>query len=64
MPEHAAGTEKAAAAPFAQAGADGLESGEVFQTPEVTRAGGLAALKRVGRPAEVLGEKKERMFAA
>jgi len=64
MPDQAAATVKAIAAQFARAGTDGLENREVFQTPEVIRAGGLKALKLVGKPADVLRETKERMFAA
>ncbi len=64
MPAGAAGTVRAIAAQFAKAGTDGLENREVFQTPEVIRAGGLAALKLVGKPADVLLETKVRMFAA
>lgn len=64
MPPQAAATVRAIAAQFAKAGTDGLENREVFQTPEVIRAGGLKALKLVGRPANVLRETKERMFAA
>jgi len=36
----------------------------VFQTPAVARAGGLAALKALGKPADILRETKARMFAA
>jgi len=64
MPAAAAETVKAIAAQFAKAGTDGLENREVFQTPDVVRAGGLKALKLVGTPADVLRETKERMFAA
>jgi len=64
MPATAAGTLKALAAQFARAGTDGLENREVFRTPEVVQAGGLAALKALGRPREVLTETKKRMFAA
>ena len=41
-----------------------LENPEVFQAPEVVRAGGLAALKVLGKPPEVLRQAKERVFAA
>ena len=41
----------------------GLENPQIFQTPEVVRAGGLAALQAFGKPAEILHETKERMFA-
>ncbi len=64
IPVSAAATVKAIASQFARAGTDGLENPQIFQTPEVTRAGGLAALKGIGKPAEVLRETKERMFAA
>lgn len=64
MPEQASATIKALTDQFARAGTDGLENPAIFQTPEVVRAGGLAALKAVGKPAEVLHETKERMFAA
>jgi type I restriction enzyme, R subunit len=36
----------------------------VFRLPEVVRAGGLAALKGLGKPADVLRETKARLFAA
>jgi len=64
LPPEAAATLKALAGQFAQAGTDGLENPQVFQTPEVHKAGGLAALKALGKPAEVLHQTKERMFAA
>ena len=58
----AATTIKALAAQFARTGTEGLENPQIFQTPDVIRAGGLAALKAVGNPADVLRETKERMF--
>jgi len=64
MQPQAAGALKALAAQFARAGTDGLENREVFQTPEVVQAGGLAALKALGKPRVVLMETKQRMFAA
>jgi len=59
-----AATLKALAGQFARAGTESLESPQVFQMPEVIRAGGLPALKVLGEPAEVLHETKERLFAA
>jgi type I restriction enzyme, R subunit len=59
-----AATLSALARQFARAGTDGLESPEVFQTPEVARAGGVGALRALGRPADILRETKERLFAA
>ena len=45
-------------------GADGLENREVFQTPEVAHAGGLAALKTLGKPRKAIMGTKTRTFAA
>jgi type I restriction enzyme R subunit len=64
LPERASETLKAIAGQFAEGGTDGLENPQVFQTPAVVRAGGLSALRVIGRPAAVLRETKERMFAA
>jgi type I restriction enzyme R subunit len=64
LPRGATATLKALAEQFARAGTDGLENPQVFQTPEVVRAGGLGALRALGKPADVLRETKERMFAA
>jgi type I restriction enzyme R subunit len=64
LPRQTAAAIQAIAAQFAQAGTDGLENRELFQTPEVRQAGGLAALKAAGEPAEMVQQTKERMFAA
>jgi type I restriction enzyme R subunit len=64
LPPTTAATIRALASQFARAGTDGLENPTVFQVPEVARAGGLAALRALGKPADVLRETKERMFAA
>jgi type I restriction enzyme R subunit len=64
MPARTAGTIRAIAGQFARAGTEGLENPAVFQTPEVVDAGGLAALKSLGKPVDVLMETKTRMFAA
>lgn len=64
MPAQASATVKALASQFARAGTEGLENPQVFKTPEVVRAGGLAALKAFGKPADLLRETKERMFVA
>ncbi len=63
LPAGAAATLKALTAQFARAGTEGLENPQVFQTPEVARAGGLTALRALGRPVDVLHETKERIFA-
>jgi type I restriction enzyme R subunit len=49
---------------FARAGTDALESPQVFETAEVRRAGGVAALRQMGKPRDVLQHAKERMFSA
>jgi type I restriction enzyme R subunit len=49
---------------FARGGTEELETREVLQTPAVARVGGLAALKKLGEPAGVLRETRERLFAA
>ena len=64
LPPETRATLDALAGQFARAGTDGLESPEVFETPGVRKAGGLDALKQLGKPAEVLRETKERLFAA
>jgi len=63
LPAETSATIKALASQFAYAGTEGLENPQVFDTPEVVRTGGLAALKVLGKPAEVLNETKERLFA-
>jgi len=62
MPPATAAVIEAIAAQFTKAGTEGLENPAVFETPEVVGAGGLDALKALGRPSEVLLETKERMF--
>lgn len=62
MPTQA--TVRAIAAQFALGGTEGLENPHIWQTPEVARAGGIAALRRAGDPKELLRETKVRMFAA
>ena len=64
IPTDAAHTIEALTKQFAHIGIDGLENPQVFQMPDVVRAGGLRALRVLGRPADVLRETKERMIAA
>jgi type I restriction enzyme R subunit len=64
MPTATSATLKAMASQFTNAGTDSLENPNIFQTPEVVKAGGLAALKALGNPGDVLRETKERIFAA
>ncbi|MEK6718798.1 MAG: DEAD/DEAH box helicase family protein [candidate division NC10 bacterium] len=64
LPHPTSSTLRALAGQFARAGTDGLENPQVFQTPEVVQAGGLPALKALGKPAQILREAKKRLFAA
>jgi len=64
LPPATAATLRALTSQFARAGTDGLESPEVFRLPEVVRAGGLDALKSLGKPADILRDTKARLFAA
>src|SRR3989442_10101377 len=64
LPRRTEATLKALAGQFARGGTDSLESPQVFQMPEVLRAGGLPALKIRGEPGEILLETKDRLFAA
>ncbi|HOX23271.1 MAG TPA: helicase-related protein, partial [Elusimicrobiales bacterium] len=63
MPQETAEVIRALTGQFAQAGTEGLENPAVFQTPGVMNAGGLDALRSLGRPSDVLMETKNRMFA-
>lgn len=64
MPLKTRATLLALIAQFAYSGVEGLESTELFSTPKVKRAGGLAALQDAGKPAEIIHETKMRLFAA
>ncbi|HQO77702.1 MAG TPA: DEAD/DEAH box helicase family protein, partial [Thermodesulfobacteriota bacterium] len=64
LSEHAAATIRAIASQFERGGTEGLENPQIFQTPEVKSAGGLAALRTAGNPRDLLMETKARMFAA
>jgi len=64
LPAPARATLEALTAQFARSGTESLESLEVFHMPQVVRAGGLAALRALGQPADVLSDTKARLFAA
>jgi type I restriction enzyme R subunit len=64
LPAGAAKTIRAITRQFERGGTESLENPQVFQTPEVRAAGGLAALQAAGVPGELLRETKRRMFAA
>jgi type I restriction enzyme R subunit len=64
LPIQAAATIRAIASQFDRGGTEGLENPQIFQTPNVKAAGGLAALQVAGKPSDLLRETKTRMFAA
>ena len=64
LSKRAAATIRAIASQFERGGTEGLENPQIFQTPEVRDAGGLAALQTAGNPRDLLIETKTRMFAA
>jgi type I restriction enzyme R subunit len=49
-------------AQFAQGGTEALESESLFDVPEIALAGGIKALRALGKPAEVMLEAKGRLF--
>ena len=64
LPGKAPATIRAISSQFKRGGTDGLENPQIFQTPEVRIAGGLAALQQAGIPRDLLAETKTKMFAA
>lgn len=64
MPSKSARTVEAIAQQFAFEGTDGLENQQLFRVSSIERAGGMAALKAVGKPLDVLQEMKVRLFSA
>ena len=48
---------------FGAGGTEALETELLWEVPEIKRVGGLAALKALGRPADVVREAKTRLFA-
>ncbi len=49
---------------FGMEGIDSLESTNLWQVPSVAKAGGLPALKLMGKPIDILTETKSRLLAA
>lgn len=47
---------------FGAGGTEALESELLWQVPEIARAGGLAALRKLGKPPDVMREAKMRLF--
>jgi type I restriction enzyme, R subunit len=48
---------------FGAGGTEALETELLWEVPEIKRVGGLAALKTLGRPVDVVREAKTRLFA-
>ena len=64
FPPQTAAAIRAIVKQFAENGTEELENPKIFQTSEVNKAGGLAALQAGGNPSALLQEAKERMFTA
>jgi type I restriction enzyme R subunit len=64
FPDPARATLLALAGQFAHSGTEALENPKIFSMPDVITAGGLSALRALGRPVDLLRETKVRMFAA
>ncbi len=60
--DHAATVLRAFGHQFGAGGTEALESELLWEVPEIKRAGGLAALRALGRPADVVREAKTRLF--
>ena len=55
---------KSLASQFAQGGTDALETPALWAVPEIAQAGGLDALRLLGRPTQVMQDAKMRLFGA
>ena len=64
LPQETQKTLFALAKQFERGGTEELENPYVFSAPEVTKAGGLEALKVLGEPKDIILETKRRLFAA
>jgi type I restriction enzyme R subunit len=49
-------------AQFAQGGTEALESNALWDVPEIAQAGGINALRALGKPVDVMQEAKARLF--
>ena len=63
MPPDSRAAVEALAGQFARNGTEELEAPDVLRVPAVARAGGLAALKKLGSPGDVLRETRARLLA-
>lgn len=63
LPKDTAETILALVDLFAGSGTDGLEDQHLFEMQSIIQAGGLSALKKIGKPVDILRAAKERIFA-
>lgn len=49
---------------FERSGTDALENPEICRVPDIQKAGGLAALRGLGKPMDALHDAKTRLFSA
>ena len=64
LPQPSAKVIRAIVKQFENAGTDALEAKELWQTPEIQKLRGLAALREGGEPAELMRKTKETLFVA
>jgi type I restriction enzyme R subunit len=64
MPPPAATVLRGFGHQFELGGTEALETTALWEVPEIKDAGGLAALRKVGAPVEVVQDAKFRLFAA
>jgi type I restriction enzyme R subunit len=62
IPDDSAIVLKGLGQQFGLGGTEALESDSLWDVPEIQQAGGLNALKRMGKPAEVMLQAKSRLF--
>ena len=65
LPDRAAGVIRALVSQFAKAGTEAWENSMLFQTPEMVRAGGIAAMQAYdsANPGQALTDTKARLFS-
>lgn len=64
MPSPAKGVILGIAGQFEKNGTDALENREIWRVPAIQKAGGLAALRGLGKPMKALHDAKTRLFSA
>jgi type I restriction enzyme, R subunit len=64
LPQPSAKVIRAIVKQFENAGTDALEARELWETPEIKKLRGLAALREGGEPSELMRKTKETLFVA